>query len=150
MNKIILILALVLTFNTMGTAQSPNIDTEKLEEELEMMQRQMSKLFEQLNAGMEDGKFFFIDTTFTQKYKDLELDDLNEDGELSPQEFGQSFEMLSKMMMQDLLKMAEGIEDLPFFQDIQPVVPAPEEDEKGSQKGKQSDKMKKKRIVKTL
>ena len=144
MKKIILIIALAVGFNFSATAQ--NIDTEQLEEQLGQMQEQMTKLFEELNAGMEDGKFFFIDTSFVQKYDSLELDDLNEDGEVSPQEFGQHFELMTKMMMKDLLKFAEGIEEFPFLQEFEGMMPAPKE----GNNSQQSDKMKKKRVTKTL
>lgn len=144
MKKILLIIALALGFNFSATAQS--IDTDQLEKQLGQMQEQMTQLFEQLSKGMEDGKFFFIDTTFAQKYDKLEFDDSDGDGEMSPEEFGQHFDMLSKMMIKDLLKMAEGMDEFPFLEEFEQMMPAP----KGSENGQQSDKLKKKRATRTL
>lgn len=144
MKKLLLIIVLAIGFNFSASAQ--NIDTEQLEEQLGQMQEHMTKFFEQLSSSMEDGKVFFIDTSFVEKYDSIELDDLNEDGEVSVEEIGQHMEMMTKMMMKDILKFAEGMEDLPFFEELKQMNPAP----KGSENGQQSDKLKKKRTTRTL
>lgn len=150
MKNLVLIFALMLSFVSTTIAQVPETDSEQMEQQLEMMKEQMTKLLEQLGSGMQDGQFFFMDTTFIKGYRDLEFDGLDEDGQVSPEAFGQDFETLSKKMMEDLLKMAEGFQDMPFFQELQPATPAPEEGKEGEQKSEQSEKIKKKRIVKTL
>jgi len=125
MRKILVLALLGLCFYLPLQAQTEGeIDT--FEQQMRMMQQQMQEMFEQLGGGsMMLMDTMLMDTTFMLPFGQMSPEDM-EGFDLEGQNF--SYEELSRQMQQMLEQLFKGFdteegEAMPFFWDLQPVLP---------------------------